>query len=72
MSDFSVEGDSQLNFPSGRESQISCVTVTITSDDELEDEETFCLTLESSDSDITIGPTAVTCLVIEDGNSKQV
>ena len=53
-------------FPPGVESQTSCTNVTIVSDGRLEDEETFCLTLVSSDPDVTVGPTVVTCIVITD------
>ena len=69
MTDFSIE-DLQLTFPPGVASQTSCTDVTIVSDGRLEDEETFCLTLVSSDPDVTAGSTAVTCIVIADSNSK--
>ena len=69
MADFSIE-DPQLTFPPGVESQTRCTNVTIVSDGRLEDEETFCLTLVSSDPDVTAGSTAVTCIVISDSNSK--
>ena len=67
--DFSIE-DPQLAFPPGVESQTSCTNVTIVSDGRLEDVETFCLTLVSSDPDVTVVPTAVTCIVITDVDSK--
>ena len=68
--DFSVSSN-QLTFPPGVASQTRCTDVTIVSDGRLEDEETFCLTLVSSDPDVTAGPTAaVTCIVIADSNSK--
>ena len=52
-------------------SQTRCIDVTIVSDGRLEDEETFCLTLVSSDPDVTAGPTAaVTCIMITDTDSK--
>ena len=65
-----VEGDSQLNFPSGEQPQTSCANVTISDDAVFENEETFCLTLESSDPDITVGPAGVTCIVISDNDSE--
>ena len=67
--DFSVSSN-QLTFPSGVASQTRCTDVTIVSDGRLEDEETFCLTLVSSDPDVTAGSTAVTCIVITDTDSK--
>ena len=69
MADFSIE-DPQLTFPPGVASQTRCTDVTIVSDGTLEDEETFCLTLVSSDPDVTAGSTAVTCIVIADSTSK--
>lgn len=60
----------QLNFPPGEGPQTSCTEVTITSDDGLEDEETFRLTLESSDPQIIIGSPAITDVVITDIESK--
>lgn len=69
--DFSVEGDSQLYFPSSGESQISCANLTITNEGLFENEEVFCLTLESSDLDVIINSTtAVTCITIQNINSK--
>ena len=65
-----MEGDPQLNFPSGGESQMSCADVMISDDLVFENEETFCLTLESSDADVTVGPSGVTCIVISDNDSK--
>ena len=68
MADFSIQ-DSQLTFPPGVESQTRCIDVTIVSDGKLEDEETFCLTLVSSDPDVTAGPTAaVTCISTADND----
>ena len=61
---------SRLTFPPGVESQTSCTNVTIVSDGRLEDEETFCLTLVSSDPDVTVASSAVTCIVITDVDSK--
>ena len=61
--DFTVDR-SELMFPPGVASQTRCIDVTIVSDGRLEDEETFCLTLVSSDPDVTAGSTAVTCIVI--------
>ena len=69
-SDFSLEGDSQLVFPSGGQSESSCANVTISDDGLFEGEETHCLTLQSSDPDITTGATSVTCIVIADDDSK--
>ena len=65
-----VEGEAQLDFPASGQSQMSCADVTISEDAVFEDEETFCLTLESSDPDITIGPAGDTCIVISDNDSK--
>ena len=42
----------------------------ITDDDLFEGEEMYCLTLQSSDPDITTGSTPFTCIVITDGDSK--
>ena len=67
MTDFSVQ-DPQLTFPPGVASQTRCTDVTIVSDGRLEDEETFCLTLVSSDPDVTAGPTSVTCISTADND----
>ena len=67
-SDFSVQGNPQLLFTAGGQS--SCASVTIDGDGLFEGEEMYCLTLESSDPDITIGDTGVTCIVIADQNCK--
>ena len=68
--DLSIE-DMQLTFPPTGGSQTICTNVTIASDDLLEDEETFCLTLSSFEPNVIIGLNAeVTCIVIEDANSK--
>ena len=67
-SDFSVQGNPQLLFTAGGQS--SCASVTIDGDGLFEGEEMYCLTLESSDPDITIGETGVTCIVIADQDCK--
>ena len=64
--DLSLDGSAKLVFPSGGESQSSCVSVTITGDDLFEGEEMYCLTLESSDPDIIVGSTSFTCVLIGD------
>ena len=56
---------SQLPFPPGEGPQTSCTDVTITNNDGLENEETFVLTLESSDpTRVIIGVPAITSIVI--------
>ena len=57
-------------FPSGGQSESVCASVAITDDDLFEGEEMYCLTLQSSDPDITTGSTPFTCIVITDGDSK--
>ena len=63
--DFSIEPIS-LRFPPGEGPQEQCTDVTIVSDGLLEDEETYCVSLDSSDPDITIGMVSVTCITIQD------
>lgn len=51
--------------------QTSCTDVTIASDDGLEDEETFSLTLDSLEpAQIIIGVPAITTVVITDIDGK--
>ena len=68
--DLSIE-DMQLTFPPVEGPQTICSDVTIASDDLLEDEEMFCLTLTSIELNVIIQlNAAVTCIVIEDASSK--
>lgn len=70
--DFSVEGDSRLDFPSSGVPQTSCVTLNITNDGIVDAPDVFCLTLESSDLDVIINAsTGVTCITIVNVDSKQ-
>ena len=68
--DLSLEGSAQLIFPSGGQSESSCASVTIRDDDLFEGDELYCLTLQSSDPDITVGSTSLTCIVIADNDRK--
>lgn len=69
LTDFSIQ-DTQLNFPASTTvPQTSCTDVTAIVDGRLENGETFPLTLESFDPDITTGTAAVTLLIIEDISS---
>lgn len=62
---------SQLTFIPDGGHQI-CTDVMIASNDGLEDEETFHLTLDSSDSDrIIVGPPATTSILITDTDGNQ-
>ena len=60
--------ETSLEFPSGGQSESRCVSVMITSDGLFEGEETVCVALQSSNSDIAVG--ADTCIVIEDNDRK--
>lgn len=60
----------QLTFPASGQSQILCSSVSIINDDRLEDEEVFCLTLNSPDLGVVAGTNAITCIVVEDISSK--
>ena len=62
-------GGNSIEFPPGGPSQSRCVIVMIRDDVLLEDEETFCLTLQSSDTDITITD-GVTCITVDDIDRK--
>ena len=69
-SEFSIE-DTQLIFPPVGGSQTICTDVAIASDDLLEAEESFCLTLTSLEPNVIIGlNAAVTCIAIEDASGK--
>lgn len=61
----------QLSFPASTiVPQTSCTDVTAIVDGRLENVETFPLTLESFDPDITTGITVVTLVIIEDISSE--
>ena len=63
----------QLLFPPGGGPQSSCTDVTITSDDGLEEEESFMLTLGSSDpARVMIGTPAITSVVITDTDGEYI
>ena len=55
-----------LIFPPGVGPQEQCTDVTIVSDGLLESEETYCVSLDSSDPDVTIGMVSMTCITIQD------
>ena len=67
-SDISIESE-LLTFEPGRELQLQCTNVSVISDGILEDVESHCLTLESSDSSVTVGQSSVTCILVEDNDS---
>ena len=69
FSDFSVEQNAQLIF-SGQGSEIICANVTVTDDGVYEGDESYCIALQSSDPDITIGPLRETCITIVDNDCK--
>ena len=48
---------------------MQCTNVSVISDGILEDVESHCLTLESSDSSVTVGQSSVTCISIEDSDT---
>lgn len=68
--DFSI-ADTQLTFSPGGGPQTECTDVTILSNDGLESEEFFILSLESEDPAVNIGSMAVTRIIITntDGNN---
>ena len=54
-------------FPPAGANQTECVGVNVISDMTLENEETLCLNLSSSDPDVIISSSSVTtCIIIED------
>ena len=55
VTDFSIE-DTELTFPATVGSQMSCSEVNISSNDGLENVETFFISLTSTDPDIITGP----------------
>ena len=57
---------SLLAFPPGEPPQEQCTRVNIVSDGILEDEEIYCISLESTEPQVTIGSVSATCIVIED------
>ena len=67
-SDISIE-NKVLNFEPGKEFQLQCTNVSVTSDGILEDVESHCLTLESNDSSVIVGQSSVTCIPVEDSDS---
>lgn len=71
LGDFTI-GNLQLTFPASGGSQTLCTSVSIINDDRLEDEEQFCLTLNSPDLGVVPGTNAVTCIVVEDISSKYI
>lgn len=71
LGDFTI-GNLQLTFPASGGSQTLCSSVSIINDDRLEDEELFCLTLNTPDLGVVAGTNAVTCIVVEDISSKYI
>ena len=64
--DYGIE-ETQLAFLPSAEPQMSCTTVNATSDERLEDTETFAFALENPDEDVVIiGLSSVTTLTIMD------
>ena len=60
-----------LVFPPAGINQTQCTAVTIVSDATLENEETFCLSITSSDSDVIVGASSMTtCIAIDDNDSE--
>ena len=66
--DISIENE-VLNFEPGKEFQLQCTNVSVTSDGILEDVESHCLTLESNYSRVIVGQSSVTCILVEDSDS---
>ena len=69
LADFTID-NSQLTFLPTGGPQTRCSTVTIADRDGLEVTETFTLSLESSDEDVSIGPISVTQIIITDTDSE--
>ena len=67
LADFSIE-NTQLTFQPSGVSQTSCTNVATVDDNRLEVDEIFHLTLESSDSEVTIGSPTVTLVSIGDND----
>ena len=62
----------EITFPSGStDSTSGCVNIDITDDAALERNQTFTVTLSTSDSDILLG-NDMTVIIIEDNDSKYV
>lgn len=65
-----VINENVIVFPPAATNQIHCTNVTIVSDATLENEETFCLTINSLDPNVIIGAISMTtCITIDDIDS---
>ena len=61
--DFNIS-DVQLIFEAAQGPQTQCTSVSITRDSALEDQEIHSVTLNTTDTDVNLGPQSVTQLVI--------